>query len=555
MNSISALKKSAAAIALVLGVTPMGAHAWLADAKMVAHFPLNVKDQPGANQTPDATKKCVGTVVGTVTFGPTGNGGSDPAPESFYEWIPGNDETDRATKVAMFPGTADVNITVADKLPATCTGIAAMSTAPAYSISAWVKTDNNPPSGASIIDRGTSLALTVGPTKDVNPDTGTQNVHPVTFCVTGAGTTLMPGSPTATPNPVLTKCLTANMWADTNTDPGQGVWHNIIVTYNKAPPAVNGVPQSQAVMYIDGYKVATSEPPDPVKKHTAPFPSPAASTSTRIGNKFKGYIDDVRFYSAALTPDDIHELSMGCRPATFDPKTGKLSIPCVVEYMVADGPSLINGAWTADLLALPPTKSVGSGYVTVGGEVARNVVFNVASAKPLPVPVGSPPALPTGYVQTGTTPSMPGGEVDNTWSALFQPSEYPWGRFMAGYGYTPWGRGTVAMDDWIDEYDDIGGNYGEHTPADLYIPGVIVPSPFGLPVKECYSATLYYALNYNRFYMDYSDVSYEGINCSYMSGLVPSGAPAAVTEEASAAPAAVETADGPAEGPGEVGTP
>jgi hypothetical protein len=513
MNHISPLKKSVAAIALVLGITPMGAYALLADAKMAAHFPLDVKDNPATGQTPDAMKKCVGTLVGsTVTFGPTGEGGASPSPESFYEPIPNEYmQFPRATKVAMFPGVDGSHIQVVDKTPATCTGIAAMDIAPAFSISAWVKTDNDAPTGASIIDRGTSWSLTTGPLVDTDPDTNfTYNVHPVNFCMTGPGTTLASGAALATPG-TITKCLTANMGINNNAAPGDGRWHNIIVTYTKAPPLVNGVSQPQAIMYIDGIKVAISEAPNPLKKHTAPFPQPAlGSTSTRIGNKFKGYIDDVRFYNAALTPDDITELAQGCRPATFDPKTGKVSIPCVVEI----GDDMVLGAWTADLMALPPIKPTGSGYLAVTNEVGRNLIFNVAAAKPIPVPVGAPPALPTGYALTGTPLFLPGGAGAFAEDALFRASEYPWGPFVAQYAVTM--ANLPVVYDWIDEIDDVGiFKCGESTYCglSLFLPAVTAPSPLGLPVKECYTAHMFYNLVDNRFYMNYGQVRYMGPNC------------------------------------------
>jgi hypothetical protein len=186
---------------------------------------------------------------------------------------------------------------------------------------------------------------------------------PVTFCATGKGTTYTPGTAKAVADiNERTACLPKTGAVRMTT----GGWHNIVVTYTKTPPPVNGMSPPQAVMYIDGARVASSDPPVMAVGHNAPFPQPKASNTTVIGKGFKGKLDDVRLYNVALTPDDITELAWGCKPATFDPKTGKVSIPCVVEYSVS-GLMVIAGAWTADLMALPPAKPVTSaGDVVVG---------------------------------------------------------------------------------------------------------------------------------------------------------------------------------------------
>jgi hypothetical protein len=153
--------------------------------------------------------------------------------------------------------------------------------------------------------------------------------------------------------------------------------------------------------------------------------------------------------------------------------------------------------------------SVAAGDTVVGGEVGRNLVFNVASAKPLPVPVGAPPALPAGYVLTGTPVSMPGGAGEFSYDALFHPSEYPWGRFVAVY----YSGGNPAVQDWIDYIYEVSNAYENDDYPVLTLPAVSVPSAFGLPVKDCYSAELLYNLSDNRFYMDYDAVDYKGPNC------------------------------------------
>jgi hypothetical protein len=279
------------------------------------------------------------------------------------------------------------------------------------------------------------------------------------------------------------------MSSDTTATSGDNQWHNLTVTYAKAPALINGVPQPQAILYVDGVPVAKSDPPQPLIKHTAPFPQAAvapAGSLTVIGKKFKGKLDDVRLYNVALTLDDVGELAWGCKPATFDPKTGKVSIPCVVES--ADNGYVV-GAWTADLLALPPTKYSGTLYggPVIGGETGRNLAFTVAAAKPIPVPVGKPAAVASGWGPLG-----------------WNPSEYPWGAFVAVY--------DQGIDPYVYDYGSVGSIDGGRN-AYLYLPAVSVPSPFGAPVKDCYGAYLYYSLNNGRFVMDYTDVWTMHANC------------------------------------------
>jgi hypothetical protein len=110
------------------------------------------------------------------------------------------------------------------------------------------------------------------------------------------------------------------MSSNTTATSGDNQWHNLTVTYTKAPALINGVPQPQAILYVDGVPVAKSDPPQPLIKHTAPFPQAAvapAGSLTVIGKKFKGKLDDVRLYNVALTLDDVGELAWGCKPATF----------------------------------------------------------------------------------------------------------------------------------------------------------------------------------------------------------------------------------------------
>jgi hypothetical protein len=312
----------------------------------------------------------------------------------------------------------------------------------------------------------------------------------VAFCVTGQATTATTTAGVTTSTGVLssqTKCLIGKVPSSSEATSGNNEWHNLTATYTKAPALINGVPQPQAILYVDGVPVAKSDPPQPLIKHTAPFPQPqvVANNSTVIGKKFKGKLDDVRLYNVALTLDDVGELAWGCKPATFDPKTGKVSIPCVVEE--ADEGYTV-GAWTVDLLALPPTKmTAGYGGAAIGGEINRNLAFTVAAAKPLPVPVGKPAAMAPGDGPLG-----------------WNPSEYPWGAFVASYYQSSnpymYDYGTVG---WID------GGWNAY----LYIPAVSVPSPFGAPVKDCYGAYLYYSLNNGRFVMDYTDVWTMHANC------------------------------------------
>jgi hypothetical protein len=489
MKNISALKKSAAAIALALGVTPMGVQALMADAKLVAYWPLN--ETPPMTTAADALKKCNGTVTGTVTFGPTG-ATTDP-PQSNYEAIPDSGDFigyPRWTKVAIFGTSAEGNnISVADG--GTCLGPKSIDTAATYSISVWVKAASDNPAmtttgtitGANLIERS-GLQLMTGAA--VN-DNGVYS--PISYCVTGPATT-------PTSNGVLssqTVCLKGKMSAYGESTDTNNPWHNLIVTYNKVPPLVNGVPQPQAVLYVDGIPVAKSEPPNPLLKHTAPFPQPQAGTSTIIGKKFRGKLDDVRLYNVALTPDDITELAWGCKPSAFDPKTGKVSIPCVVEEVNGETPkAYVVGAWTADLTAVPPVKVTttipGIIYIPppVGGEVNRNLVFNVATAKPIPVPVGTPAAMVAGLGPNG-----------------WNPSEYPWGAFVASYNNFD----TAFVDEYINVIDNLECRNG------LYIPAVTVPSPFGPSTKDCYGAYLCYAVNNNRFTINYQSVRLRNTNC------------------------------------------
>jgi hypothetical protein len=245
---------------------------------------------------------------------------------------------------------------------------------------------------------------------------------------------------------------------------------------------INGVPQPQAILYIDGVPGAKSDPPQPLIKHTAPFPQPQVvpNNSTVIGKKFKGKLDDVRLYNVALTLDDVGELAWGCKPATFDPKTGKVSIPCVVEGVDS---GYYAGAWSADLMAVPAVKNAAY----LGGEVSRNLAFTVAATKPILVPVGKPAAVAPGKGLTG-----------------WNPSEYPWGPYIARYwqGYYPYVKDNMTL-----------GSISSPGDAYLELPAVSVPSPFGAPVKDCYGAYLYYSLNNGRFVMDYTDVWTMHANC------------------------------------------
>lgn len=549
MNNISPLKKSAIAVALALGITPGGAHAVL-ETGLVAYWPLN--EVASDTSVKDTLNKCNGAKVGGVTFTPTpvvtgsemfpyeerlgyeavplwhssGNwGGSTVGPDlagaltngpwngpQFWGNYP------RITKVARFNG-SDAGITVTDST--TCTGLKTIPTAAGYTISVWARNEDvtamtSVDAAAKkfpILTRGTDWGIYFEskaeiPGKAIG-ETTVQRVDRVKFC---AGQNCLSYPPTdlsrlgvdfegpgyegvgyAEGNPLS--------WGRFSIRPGW--WYNITVTYTKAPapvPVVGAVPPKttvppQAVMYINGIKVAESVAPTPPAV-PSPFPPPTATATTNtllLGNDgtnyLKGRIDDVRIYNVALKRDDVLTLGQGCPPGIFDPKTGKVSIPCVVERSRSSegygGRFGITNAWQADLAAVPPKANPNN-----GGSDEKNMRFTVSKSVPIP---------------------LPSGKTLGAYPADWIASEYPWGAMVAEYNENDY---DVSRENYDLNYQRLDSWYSTFNFWDfayLEIPGVKAPSAFGAPGMECYGVELYYDVLNSRFEMGY--VWSEGTDC------------------------------------------
>jgi hypothetical protein len=80
-------------------------------------------------------------------------------------------------------------------------------------------------------------------------------------------------------------------WATENLQDEMNVWHHIAVTYNGTQHLIS--------LYRDGILRAAYV-------NTSPFPATIIGMS--FGNKYKGYLDDVRGYKRALTQAEIQQL-------------------------------------------------------------------------------------------------------------------------------------------------------------------------------------------------------------------------------------------------------
>lgn len=563
MNNISALKKSAAAIALVLGVAPGGAHA-IVDTGLVAYWPLN--DKVTDTLVADALKKCNGTKAGGVTFttAPTITGSlAFPLEEIMgYEAVPlwhnngawnpnatGDNgpqfygDYPRITKVARFDGSSGTGIDVPDST--TCTGIKTLPAAPAFTISAWARheyitamTDTTAPAVIQpILTRGTDWKLFFESKAEkvglaLNPNASAGRVDRIKFCTTTSNCLSYPPADLSrymSPNAgdISGTYQYGNQLAYGQFPIRPGWWYNVTVTYTKAPapvPVVGSVPPQtrvppQAVMYINGVKVAESTPPTP-PTIASPFPPPTATaTGLSMGKDgtnppLKGRIDDVRLYNVALKPSDVTILGQGCPPGTFDPKTGKVSLPCVVEMDSRqrdwwNDQYATLGAWQVDLQAVPPKPNPNN-----GGDPEKNMRFTVAKSTPI-----SPP---TGFMLN---------PYPNNWV----PGEYPWGGLVAYLDANDYGAGRGDYDLKYQGLEDYYSNYYYDDFNYFYIPGVEVPGTFSPTVKECYYVNMYYDILNSRFELDY--VGDGGQNCSGdgQSSWAVSKKPKEVVEEATPA--------------------
>jgi hypothetical protein len=155
-------------------------------------------------------------------------------------------------------------------------------------------------------------------------------------------------------------------------------WVHVLVTYGY--DAVKKV--GTANLYLNGGS--------PVATMT-PFTSPSATPGNLVigknsltdTNYFMGAMDDVRIYNRVLTPDEVMELAKGCKAATYDPKTGRISMPCV---SVSGSP----GVFQVDMMQQPQTNS------------SIPVTFAVTAVKQM--------------VSTPITPELPWGNV-----AMYMP--------------------------------------------------------------------------------------------------------------------------------------
>jgi hypothetical protein len=230
----------------------------------------------------------------------------------------------------------------------------------------------------------------------------------------------------------------------------------------------------------------------------------------------KGRIDDVRIYNVALKPDDVSILGQGCPPGMFDPKTGKVSLPCVIEGNKVDSNAGYRygmvGAWQVDMMAVPP-KSNPNNY----GSDEKNMRFTVAKSTPMP---------------------MPAGQVLQPYPNNWVPSEYPWGAMVAYFDGDDYSADRWDYDLVYQRYDSYMSTFYFDDFGYMYIPGVKAPGPFsGALAMECYSVELYYDVLYSRF--ELYDIWSAGPNCNMemLDNWGTSKRPAKVEEAAAATPA------------------
>lgn len=237
-------------------------------------------------------------------------------------------------------------------------------------------------------------------------------------------------------------------------DPSISGWNHSVITFDATA--------KKASLYLNKNLVAIKGAATPV---TSAFPSPVATAagSLLIGkgqyaNFFQGDIDNIRIYNRLLTDIERRELDVGCGFSTYDPKTGKVSIPCVA-LNVGNGSTSQNYYYQASLQQA----------VSAGGDInipkVDELSFSVASATPI---------LPT-----ATNP------------------EPVWGRYVSKY----------LMND-ITVLQASGDPTGKKVATDgvLMVNGVSITNPIGT-LGSCYDVSLSSILATGRF-MFITDTDY-----------------------------------------------
>ncbi len=234
---------------------------------------------------------------------------------------------------------------------------------------------------------------------------------------------------------------------------GGDEWHHLMVAYDSVKKMVT--------LYVDSSPTGT----------LTPFPSPAPTAGgllvgkDGVANQFlAGQLDDVRIYNRVLTADEMRELAKGCKPAIYDPKTGKLSIPCV-----------------ADATYYPPViyKVEMQQAVSPGGDMLLpsldDLSFGISTAIPPKLAIATP-----------TNP------------------EPAWGAGVVGYYVNDWYGNNVYQkgDDTI------------FLSGFLSFPMVAVLNPIAAPKTQCYGVRLDQVFYTNRFFLTQPwNVWYNGPDC------------------------------------------
>lgn len=238
-------------------------------------------------------------------------------------------------------------------------------------------------------------------------------------------------------------------------------WNHLMVIYDST--------KKTATFYVDGLLSATSA-------SSFPSPSSTAAGDLRIGSDsanpmnflasngyFDTQLDDVRIYNRILTSDEIRELSRGCKPAVYDAKTGKLSIPCALDATYY--PPL---AYSVEMLqAISPG---GDTYLPSIDDIS----FGINAA-----------ALPKAITGTPTNP------------------EPVWGAGVVGY----YGGGNSTAS-YVEGTDTV------LLTGFMTFPQVAVVDPIAVSKTQCYAVNLDQVFYTNRFaLLNTGNILYQGSSC------------------------------------------
>lgn len=346
--------------------------------------------------------------------------------------------TTNANSVALRLGTGPYTISVWSRLSATALSSAlasqqGMSFFPVISKPGWRL--------SYIAAKANSVFYFNGTTA-----TPSQDSVAVQFCINPVPPTMTTATCVASP------LMAAN-------DPNISGWNHTVITFDATA--------KKASLYLNKNLVAIKGAATPA---TSAFPSPVATAAGPLfvgqgiygvgayGNFFRGDIDNIRIYNRLLTDIERRELDVGCGFSTYDPKTGKVSIPCVA-LNVGNGSTSQNYYYQASLQQA----------VSAGGDInipkVDELSFSVASATPI---------LPT-----ATNP------------------EPVWGRYVSKY----------LMND-ITVLQASGDPTGKKVATDgvLMVNGVSITNPIGI-LGSCYDVSLSSILATGRF-MFITDTDY-----------------------------------------------